>query len=96
MVRHFADPGVISDSYFPSYHFESAFGVELYRLGINPVFLQQDPLLQGIGRIVIQHGNHGLRDYRPRIDALVGKMDGTAGELDTILEGTFLGMYSLK
>ena len=85
-ARKLAGPTLRQDSHFASLDPHSALGDELDGLGIGLAFGLKDPRGEGVGRIVVQHGDGPLKNHGAVIVLVVGEMDRTAAEFGTIVD----------
>lgn len=77
-------------------NFQPSFGEELDSLWIDLVFRNKDPGREGLFGIIVQYRDYRLDDNGTGIDPLVDEVDGTTGELRSVLYGLSLSMQTGK
>ncbi len=82
------------DEHPSSFDLEPTFGKELDGAGINPVLLLENARGEAVLRVVIHHRHDCLNDDWARVHVLINKVDRTTGELDAVIEGSFLDMQA--
>ena len=90
MERMLRRPAPISDANHAALDLDPSLRIVLNGLWINPMLFAQDPCGKRFRGVVIVNRDNRLDDDRTRIDSFIGEMDGTAGELDPVLDRFFL------
>ena len=93
LLRHLRLPPQTMVTFLPS-TFNLPSEKELYALYYEQVFLFQYPVCQGVPVVVVHNRNDVLGYYRAAVHSLVDEMDGTATELDSVIQGLPLCVYS--